>query len=696
MTNVGPANDPDRYQLLELKSSGGEGQVFRGSIEIDGARISVAVKIIHPSRVGDMAEWRRRWQRQAELLRSLDHPGLVKVREVFEGPLAHEVGRADRSTNTLYLVMNWVEGPTLEEWVSRNPNRDLLDSARVLGKLASAVDYLHSGAVTGNPVLHRDIKPANVVLAANGPVLVDFGFTRVLANQPMTMVGTPAYVPPEVVSHGEHSTASDRYSLGATGYYMITGTVPTPGNRAAMVDLLTGAAGAEGRHDIAAHVLSMMDPEPARRPSAAVAWAQQLGAAAVSDAAPTMVHPNPRPLAPPVAPRTTSALLPPPATTFSHPSPSTHISTPRPAAPADPPLLPASDVVRRRGRGRGRLLVAVGVLLALLAGGLGYLTLAGRDDASSASVPATTISNEEDVGVATVPASSATPSAPSTTIAPATTEALIQLPRLAGMAIDQALATLEDRGLVAEVTEAEGPGPYGKVQASEPATGSEVAAGSTVVLTVAKQPAAMIDVVGLNFAAARALLADYEIEATIVEVLGAEGATSDTVVDQVPKLGEAFSATVALSVERQPTITYLADLELVDRSVDSFEAGQAQVSGSVYTRSVMIDPYGSRVGYVEYDLARGHRILRGLLGLRDDVRADSIYRVEIFLDGAKISEQDVGLGQTVPIELDVGGVLRLRVQVTDLAYQELSGRFYVVLADTRLLGLPSEVPVPAE
>lgn len=202
---VGPASSPDTYRLVESKSSGGEGQLWRGSINVDGADIQVAIKVIHPSRMSEIEEWRTRWRRQAELLKSLDHPGLVKVRELFEGPLPHERGSADSTTNSLYLVMNWVDGPTLEEWVSRNPDRTLIQSARVVGKLATAIDYLHSGTVTGNAVLHRDIKPANVIVSNRGPVLVDFGFTRVLSNQPMTVVGTPSYMAPELLTGADPS-----------------------------------------------------------------------------------------------------------------------------------------------------------------------------------------------------------------------------------------------------------------------------------------------------------------------------------------------------------------------------------------------------------------------------------------------------------------------------------------------------------
>lgn len=180
MARIGPLGEPDRYELLELRSSGGEGQLWRGSLDVDGVQIVVAVKSrsTYVTRNDNLTEWRTRWQRQAELLRSLDHPGLVKVRDIFfEGPLPHAAGAADPTTNTLYLVMNWVEGPSLDEWVARNPNHDILDSAKVLGRLAAAVDYLHSGAVTGSPVLHRDIKPANVIVTDRGAVLVNFGFT---------------------------------------------------------------------------------------------------------------------------------------------------------------------------------------------------------------------------------------------------------------------------------------------------------------------------------------------------------------------------------------------------------------------------------------------------------------------------------------------------------------------------------------
>ncbi len=660
MARIGPLSEPDRYELLELRSSGGEGQLWRGSLDVDGVQIVVAVKVIHASRNDNLTEWRTRWQRQAELLRSLDHPGLVKVRDIFEGPLPHAAGAADPTTNTLYLVMNWVEGPSLDEWVARNPNRDILDSAKVLGRLAAAVDYLHSGAVTGSPVLHRDIKPANVIVTDRGAVLVDFGFTRVLTDQPMSMVGTPAYIAREVLESNAHSAASDRYSLGATAYYAITGETPTPSDRPAMVRALTNSAGAEGREDIAEHVLSMMDPDPSRRPTGAVPWAQQLAAAAVSDTTLTV-------------PRITP-------------------STPSPVAPTPPVatrVVPAEPAPRKRRKG---LLVAVGVVAVLAAiGGIAAFALSGgggegsdASDSTEAS-PAATIATKNEVAPETTAATAGTAIEATTTII---TE--VEVPSLSGKTLSEAQELLTEASLKFEIVEVEGPGPYSEVIETDPADGDAVAPGSTITLTFAKQPTILPDVIGQTSTKARKTLESYGITVTTSEFF-AEAARDNTVTDQSPKPGEPFTTAVTLTVSRQPAISYLADLTRVDASYREFDTGQAQTNGTVYTRSVLLDPSGRDVSFVEYDVARKYTRLVGQVGLRDDASASAVYKIEVFADGSQIFDQTIGLGQIIPIDLDLTNVLRLRIQVTDLSPAR-AGSDYVVFADARILGVPGVVP----
>jgi len=668
---IGPISEPDRYRLIELKSSGGEGALWRAILPVDGADIQVALKVIHPANMGEIGEWRTRWHRQAELLRSLDHPGVVKVREVFEGPLPHERNAADLATASLYLVMNWVEGPTLDEWVSRNPDRTLVQSSRIVGKLATAIDYLHSGAATGSAVLHRDVKPANVIVSSRGPVLVDFGFTRVLSNQPMTMVGTPYYMAPEVMNSSEPSSATDRYSLGATAFFVLTGKKPTPDNRPAMEAALNAVPGTEANPGLAGHVLAMMDPDPARRPSGAIAWAQQLVAGTVS-APITKVRPAPPPVAPTVVRAAgTTPPPPPPAATTARAA-----ATP---APVDAPT-PAPR------RSRKMLLAAVAVLLAAGLGATAFVVLSGGD--GDEALPSdTTIANISESPDTTEPAPGTTDAAPSTTAEMAAVD--VKVPSVVGKSPEEALALLEEAGLVGEVQEVAGPGPYEVVSKASPIVGKTIEAGSAVVLTVPVPPGTLPDVMGSVFAKAKRDLESYGIEVTVIEVL--QEGTDQQVIDQVPKGGDPFTTAVTLTVSRQPAIVFVADLDTVDSGdIYDFDTGAAQVNGTVYTRSVLIYPYNSGGAFVEYDLARRYLRLRGLVGPVDQVSAESTFKIEIFVDGTKVYDQTLGLGQTAPIDIDVTNVLRLRIQVTRLSGKGGAGD--VAFADLQILGDPDVVP----
>lgn len=271
---VGPQDDPDRYELLEPRSRGGEGQLWRGILPLDGVPLQVAIKIVNPQSVPDMAAWRIRWQRQADLLRSVDHRGLVKVREVFEGPLPHGAGRGDPSSRTLYLIMEWADGENLEQWVGARPGRDFGESVAVLRSVAAALDYLHSGPVGGRPMVHRDIKPANVLVAGGQSKLVDFGFARLEGSTEVTFAGTPAYMAPEVIAGHLHDAASDRFGLGATVYFAVTGQAPSMTDYQAMKRRIDAAPGS--RPGAAERLLTMLHPDPRRRPVNAAAWIDSL------------------------------------------------------------------------------------------------------------------------------------------------------------------------------------------------------------------------------------------------------------------------------------------------------------------------------------------------------------------------------------------------------------------------------------
>lgn len=258
---VGPYDDPHRYVLHQRVSAGSEGVVWRASVSVDGNPLPVAVKVIADAHLGDLERWRERWSRQAELLRSLDHPALVRVREVFEGPTPG----GDSSTRSLYLVMNWANGVTLTEWLEARP-RSAEERVVMIDAIGAAVAYLHSGIDTNNqPVLHRDLKPSNVIVDGDLPRLVDFGFVR-FGGQDATMVGTAGYIAPEVAAGIECTSASDLYSLGAMAFTVLTG------HKLGLTDLQDPARAIDQHPDLAgwvglgSTVAGLLHADPASRP----------------------------------------------------------------------------------------------------------------------------------------------------------------------------------------------------------------------------------------------------------------------------------------------------------------------------------------------------------------------------------------------------------------------------------------------
>lgn len=198
-----------RYQLLGKLGRGGMGQVYLG--RSPGGR-QVAVKLIRPELASD-PDFRARFALEVATAR--------KVSGIFTVPVVDaEVDGAQP-----WLVTAYVEGPSLAEAVN---DRGPLPPASVLSLAAGLAEGLEAIHAAG--VVHRDLKPSNVLLAADGPRIIDFGISRAAEGAGFTragfVAGSPGFMSPEQAMGGETGPASDVFSLGSVLAFAATGQGP--------------------------------------------------------------------------------------------------------------------------------------------------------------------------------------------------------------------------------------------------------------------------------------------------------------------------------------------------------------------------------------------------------------------------------------------------------------------------------------
>jgi serine/threonine protein kinase len=199
------------YRLGSLLARGGMGSVYKAERD-DGEIVQrVAVKLLRPG--GDGPALRERFLAERQILATLSHPNIAKLLDA-----------GHREDGQPYLVMEYIEGKTIDEYADRLSVRQKIG---LFLKVVAAVSYLHR-----NLVVHRDLKPANILVTEDGePKLLDFGIAKLLdltadSDATSTRVLTPDYASPEQVTGGAITTATDVYSLGAVLYKLLTGISP--------------------------------------------------------------------------------------------------------------------------------------------------------------------------------------------------------------------------------------------------------------------------------------------------------------------------------------------------------------------------------------------------------------------------------------------------------------------------------------
>ncbi|MFI6925332.1 protein kinase [Nonomuraea spiralis] len=208
----------DRYELVELIGEGGQSTVYRGR-DVVLAR-DVAVKVPRRFHFGN-AEGVERMRREAAIAIRLDHPRIVRTYDVA----GDDEGRP-------ILVMELVEGRTLNEVVRRLGPLEPADVVRLGAQLAQALGYLESRGVS-----RIDLKPSNIMMKpSKDAVIVDFGIAKSTGAAEITDpgtagVGTPAYMSPEALRNLAVDIRSDIYSLGVILYYSLTGQSPYPSGK---------------------------------------------------------------------------------------------------------------------------------------------------------------------------------------------------------------------------------------------------------------------------------------------------------------------------------------------------------------------------------------------------------------------------------------------------------------------------------
>ncbi len=208
----------NRYLIESQVASGGMATVYLATDQRLDRK--VAIKVIHPHLAND-TDFQAKFVLEAKTAAKLSHPNLVNV---------FDQGQDGQTT---YLVMEYVSGVTLRDALKEYGPLPAIRALEMLAQILSGLAAAHKAGI-----LHRDLKPENVLLADDGRVkLGDFGLARAISAHTSTgdLVGTIAYLSPELVTRGQADARSDVYAAGILLYELLTGRQPFEGEQAVQI-----------------------------------------------------------------------------------------------------------------------------------------------------------------------------------------------------------------------------------------------------------------------------------------------------------------------------------------------------------------------------------------------------------------------------------------------------------------------------
>ncbi|RYD50717.1 MAG: serine/threonine protein kinase [Sphingobacteriales bacterium] len=204
------------YRIIQMLGSGGMATVYKAQHKTLAGTFA-AIKVLHPGLAQD-AGIRAKFRKEAQLMSSFTHPNIGRVYDYAE------------DQGNLYLIMEYLEGPTLDELIRLQTGPIIEKRAiQIFSKILDGVGYAHRKGI-----IHRDLKPANIIITADDePKIIDFGIVKMIqaeahpgSTRTGQRIGTPMFMSPEQIIGRGVDHRSDIYALGVTLFQMMTGQLP--------------------------------------------------------------------------------------------------------------------------------------------------------------------------------------------------------------------------------------------------------------------------------------------------------------------------------------------------------------------------------------------------------------------------------------------------------------------------------------